>query len=137
MYRTIREEFCAHIIKVIADLEIIPVLLKHRVFNFFQFIPQVIEPVKCFFLQFITQPGGQVSLFICPGDGMGDLHCRDDLQVVGHLGWLTEGKICIGKYSLRQSFQELKDAGFFPLVLTESFIIHEQVNRLLILADLF
>ena len=85
MDRTIREELCAHIVEVVTDLEIIPVLFKYRILNFFQFIPQVIEPVKCFFLQFITQPGSQVPFFICPGDGMGDLHCRDDLQVTGHL----------------------------------------------------
>jgi hypothetical protein len=85
----------------------------------------------------IAAPGGEIALGIGPGDVVVDIVIADGEELVdGHGGGdeviFTFGDIEDG---FGEFFQELEDAGVFPLVLAKGFVIHEEVAEVAIAVD--
>ena len=80
-------------------------------------------------LHSVGGPGGEVALSIGPSDGFGHGDFVGGLSEIAGFGDSDKFVVVLAEPSRDEMVHELKNAGILPLVLAESFEIHEEINQ--------
>ena len=70
MHIAVGEELGAHIVQVVALLEMAIVCPQYRVVEQAEFLLQAVELVESLALELVSEPGGKVPLLVSPGNGV-------------------------------------------------------------------
>jgi len=131
----------AHVVQVIGGGELAPVFEDVVITGGVPGLHRLLQPIQLgrrILLHRVAQPGGQIPLGVRPGDGVGNIVLADRLipsdRVAGRAEIVLAGVHI--EDLLRQNIKELKDAGVFPLMLAQGFVVHEQVAEVAVAVDL-
>ena len=127
---TIVPVFGTHSVRVVGSGHIAPIVDERNVFSGEDLFAHGVDFLHGRSLHGIREPSGQISLGIGPGDCLwhGDFIGR--LAKIASFGDGEEFVIVLAKPIWNKSIHEIKNAGIFPLVLTESFEIHEKIDEI-------
>lgn len=146
----------AHVVEVVACGEFAPVVDDVFHFDFAFGIAGCFDFDEAFFdcafdfvgffegvvLHVVAAPCGEVAFGVGPRDELGDVVDSDGVESFECFTWRDEvifggavlfvGDIedCFGEF-----FHEVEDAGVFPLVFTEGFVVHEEVAEVSVAVD--
>ena len=66
MYFTIREELRAHVVEMIALLEVAIIIENSRIINESNLLVEAVQFIEGLLLEFISEPCRNVALLVCP-----------------------------------------------------------------------
>src|SRR5690606_30599623 len=86
-----------------------------------------------FVLHAVSKPSRKIAFCVCPCNSLGHTNLCHWLKGVCGAGGGVESSVLPGCPFTDEPFKKIKYPGILPLVLSKSFVIHEEIYRLIIL----
>ena len=122
------EELCAHIIQVVALLQVAEIGPELGIADEGQLLGLAIQLVEGILLQFVAEPRAEVPLFVGPGNGIRHAEGSHGLDVLRRLGGGHELHPAVREHLRGQGAHEIEYAALGLLVLAEGLVVHKQVH---------
>ena len=133
MNSSVREELRAHIIEVVAFLEVTEIGPKSLIVEDGELLGLVIQFLESIILELVAKPGGEVSFLVCPGNRIRNIQRCHRSVFLDSLGRSNELEFAVSDDCLRKVSHKIKDAALGLLVLSEGLVIHKQVHDVVVL----
>ena len=120
---------------MVALLQVAIVIPEGLVVENREFLILCVELVVGVLLEFVSEPCGEVPLLVRPRDGLRNVEWADSLVELGNLSRGRELEGSIRENRLRKMSHELEYAAGCRSVLSESLVVHEEVDYVAAVID--